>query len=184
MVLGNERYQKRSDRLRVREKVDSLRQRELDLLSSAERLDWAKERAHQELVERVASIEKREARNQSDQLAMESNAETAAALLFQLQRERADHDISTQTLTDRLADCERALHKARLDNSRLREQLAQVEDELHMLRVQDCKKARRLAATRAATAGTRGGGADHAQRSRGSVPLLRHHRGATKWINL
>ncbi len=185
-LLGNARYERRSEHSHAREEVAHLRQREHDILLDAQRDEAVSQRANQQLLDRLSRVERAQEKNRTDAHALDSNAQTAAALLHQLQRERAEHEVAHSALGERLAACEKALRHARHSNALLREELEAAEEELFRLRMGDTATARRMAAARSKRGSTLQRGATPATGPRSaataSAPLLRHQRGAAKWI--
>jgi hypothetical protein len=77
-----------------------------------------------------------------------ASAETGAALLHQLQMERARREAVAGVAAERVAACERALRRERSEVAALREAGEVARDELHAARAQLLRRARSEAAAR------------------------------------
>jgi hypothetical protein len=161
VALGNERAARQALLSAGAEATERVRQsraaweRELD----GERVRASRREAV--LVARVEELEAREEMRREADGAAAASAQTGAALLHQLQMERARRESEAGVAAERVAACERALRRERRETATLREALEVARDEVQAARAQLLGRARGQAAARVRSV-----------RSRRAVPQL------------
>lgn len=148
VALGNERAERQILLSRGDEASERIRQMRVAWERELDEAHIRSARREAELIARVEELEAREAMRKQADGAAAASAQTSAALLHELQVERARHAAETGAATERVAACERALRRERSECASLRELLEVARDELAKARTQALRQARGEAAAR------------------------------------